>query len=760
MGSAMQFRDLDIPEKLREALEEQGFREMYPPQAEAIPKALTGRSLVAAVPTASGKSMIGFVPALSMVLSSGKKVLYIVPLKALASEKRDDLNKFAHLGIKVVMTTGDPDRDDDVSDADIVIATSEKADSMIRHGNRWTEDLGMVIADEVHMIADPGRGPTLEIAMTKFMHRNRFLQVIALSATISNAEDLALWLRADLVKSDWRPTKLKEGVYYGNDITFVDPKTMKREVREVPPEKEPIWGAVKQTIEEGGQAMIFVNTRRSTEALAKKFSKPMKELTGSSITEAEQTLLEGGDESTAVGKILAGCVACGIAFHHAGLDYKQRRFVEDGFRNRTIKCIVATPTLAAGINLPARRVIVRDTYRFESNAGNVPISVMEVQQMCGRAGRPGYDPYGEAVLIAKSDDDYDHLIYDYITHETERLTSKLGRETILRSHILGLVATGDVKSEYEIKSFLEGTFLGATSDLYGLDSLISKVVEFLSEQGMIEEAGGNVRILPFGKRVSDLYIDPWSAVILKKAVLRITEAVDDLQILHAVSCTPDVMGMYPKKTDQNELESVDAEYSDFWLVDEKDESMDSPDWDNSYEIHLSNLKTALVLKSWIDEKSEDTITDHMKIGPGDIRSRVDTADWILYAMNEIAYIFNPDASKLIKPLLTRLRYGVREELIPLVTFRGVGRNRARTLFTAGFKTRQDLAAADVNVIAGLPKIGKALARSIKEQVGYTRNDSTEPPRMYDDEAEYMLEKMAAEMESKTGNNNQTGLDMF
>ena len=148
----MKFRDLDIPECLKDALEEQGFTEMYPPQAEAIPKALTGKNLVAAVPTASGKSMIGFIPALNTVLRHQKKVMYIVPLKALASEKRDDLAKFSHLGIKVVMTTGDPDRDDDVSDADIVIATSEKADSMIRHDNKWISDLGLVIADEVHMI--------------------------------------------------------------------------------------------------------------------------------------------------------------------------------------------------------------------------------------------------------------------------------------------------------------------------------------------------------------------------------------------------------------------------------------------------------------------------------------------------------------------------------------------------------------------------------------------------------------------------------
>ena len=750
----MKFRDLDIPDALRDALEMQGFNEMYPPQAEAIPKALSGKNLVAAVPTASGKSLVGFIPALNMVLRKRSKVLYIVPLKALASEKRDDLAKFSDLGIRVVMTTGDPDRDDDVSDADIVIATSEKADSMIRHGNRWIDDLGLIIADEVHMIHDPGRGPTLEVAMTKFMHRNPGMQVIALSATISNAEDLAMWLDADLVRTDWRPTKLKEGVYYNQEIVFSDASSV-----EVPPETDPIWAMIKQTVTDGGQVMVFVNSRRSTESVASKFSKKMLALTGSSITDSERQMLEGGADTTSVGVKLADCVACGIAFHHAGLDYKQRRAVEEGFRERRIKCIVATPTLAAGINLPARRVIVRDTTRFESNAGNVPIPVMEIKQMCGRAGRPGYDPWGEAVLIAKSYDDYEHLMDDYVCQDTERLTSKLGNEKTLRSHILGLIATGDADSEEGIAEFMHETFFGATSQLYGIERVIENVVDFLAEQGMVERNGDSIRILPFGKRVSDLYIDPWTAVILKKAVLKMDDDTDEFMVMQALACTPDVMGMYPKKSDTDMLELVDAEYDGKYLCTLIDEcggdGYEEASWDN----HMADLKTAVLLRDWIDEVSEDVITDKMKIGPGDIRSRVDSADWILYSMNEIAFIFNPDASRTIKPLLTRVRYGVKEELIPLVSFRGVGRSRARTLLNAGIRNRTDIARWDVGALAALNRIGPSLAKSLKEQAGYGVRDEEPPQEDYDEETEYMLEKMAAEMDEKLGGT-QRNIDSF
>ncbi|MCQ2079090.1 MAG: DEAD/DEAH box helicase [archaeon] len=751
------FSDLKTSDAIRDALKAQGFREMHPPQARAIPLALEGRNLVVAVPTASGKTMIAVVPALYTVLVRKRKALYIVPLKALASEKRDDFKKYEHLGLKVVMTSGDPDRDDDISDADIVIATSEKTDSMIRHGNRWLDGLGLLIADEVHMIHDPLRGPTLEVAMTKLIRRNSDLQVIALSATISNSLDLAHWLKAEHVKMLWRPTRLKEGAYLRDKvdnkgvIRFGDGTDLDVPLADAAKDVVDMWSMIKQTVEAGGQCLVFVNARRSTESVAYDLRKKMKALVGGGISDADRIMLEGGtEESTSVGKKLAECVDCGIAFHHAGLEYNQRRSVEEGFRNRSIKCIVATPTLAAGINLPARRVIVRDTTRFESNAGNVPIPNMEIQQMCGRAGRPGYDPWREAVLMAKSYENMEAMMENYILADTERLTSKLGDERLLRSHLLGLIATGDATTEAEMVEFMGRTFYGATCELYGVDSVIGRVVDFLAEQGMVQRVGETISILPFGKRISDLYIDPWSAVILKKAVLRMDERTDELQIMHAVACTPDVLGLYAKKADQPELEGIDAEYEGKFLCTIEDECGGEGSYDMDYDNHMADLKTALLLTRWVDEMSEEKIVELMNIGPGDIRSRVDTADWILYAMNEVALLFNPDATSRIKPMLTRIRYGVREELIPLVSFRGVGRTRARTLFDKGVKGRQDISRIDLDILAGMPKIGMKLASSLKEQAGYVpKVIEQEPPRDdMDEEMAFMLERMAAEEEAR------------
>lgn len=719
----MRFDELDIPDNVADALRDGGFVEMHPPQAKALPLALKGKSLVVSVPTASGKSIIGYIPALKKVLEEKKRVLYIVPLKALASEKKEDLEEFAHLGFSVAMSTGDLDSDGSgIENADIIVATSEKADSMIRHGSRWIDSVGLVIADEIHMIHDPDRGPTLEVALTKLILRNPGLQVIALSATISNAEDLAMWIGADLVKDTWRPVPLREGVYFDGEIKFDDMK-----IRDVPPEKDEIWALVKQTVSEGGQCVVFVNSRRSTEAVASRIADKMKNHYDSVLSEQDRKLLEGGSEPTALGRKLAECVSRGSAFHNAGLTFRQRKYVEDGFRSGKIKCITATPTLAAGINLPARRVIVRDTGRFESNVGNVPVSVMEIKQMCGRAGRPGYDPYGEAVLIAKNHADSDRLMYDYIMKDTERLTSKLGNEKVLRGHILGLIATGDADSDGSIVEFLKSTFYGSTSALYGIEGVVESVTDFLAREEMIEKNGENVRILPFGKRISDLYIDPKSAVILKTAVKKIDKNTDAFQILLAAALTPDVMGLYPKKADEARLAALEDDCEGSLLYDPFEDEY------YNYDLFRGSLKVAAMTEDWINEMPEDVMTETLGIGPGDIRSRADMMDWIMYSMSEIAYIFNPDAIRTIRPLLTRIKYGIKEELIDLVSFRGVGRTRARILYDSGFRKRSDIMSADETELAEIIRIGPALAKSLKAQAGGSSGTVPEPEEGPDEE---------------------------
>lgn len=699
--------ELDLPKGVVEILRKEGITELYPPQITALPLALAGRNLVLAMPTASGKSLIAYLAALRHVLEGGGKVLYIVPLRALAAEKFEDLKRFEELGVRVDISVGDFDTPDPhLESFDIIVATSEKADSLLRHRSKWLESISLVVADEVHLIHDPERGPTLEITITKFRKFNPDIQVIALSATIKNSKELASWLGAEHISSDWRPVPLKEGVFLDGTIRFTDNTTRKVEDR-----KDAIWSLTRDSLREGGQCLIFVNTRKSTESLAVKYGPLMKEFVkgGTELEKDAERILEEDVEPTSIGKRLRGCIMRGIAFHNAGLTNGQRRLVENAFKKGDIKCIIATPTLASGINLPARRVIVRDVYRYETNIGHVAIPVLEVKQMCGRAGRPRYDKFGEAVLVAKSEEERQFLMENYLLNETEEIFSKLGSEPVLRSHVLATIATGIANSRESLMDFFDSTFFAHQTSTVGLEGATDSVLDFLEKEGMVRSDHG-LKATFFGKRVSDLYIDPLSAIRLKEALMAYKLDSSHFGILHAVCSTPDMLNMYLRRGEYEVMEEV--------LMLRGGELLLPPPEDlTEYEFFLSELKTASALEEWIGEFEEDDVLKRYNMGPGDLKNKVEVGEWLIYSMRELSKIFNKDAYPELTDLMTRVRYGVKRELLDLVRIKGVGRVRARILFDRGLKSLDDVRLADITDLARLPKIGEALARSIKRQVG-------------------------------------------
>ncbi|MFC6725837.1 DEAD/DEAH box helicase, partial [Halobium palmae] len=279
----MKTADLDgLPEGVPDALRAEGIEELYPPQAEAVEAGVTeGESVVASVPTASGKTLIAELAMLSSVRRGGK-ALYIVPLRALASEKKAEFERWEEYGVDVGVSTGNYDSSGEwLASRDVVVATSEKVDSLIRNGAPWVDDLTCVVSDEVHLVDDAHRGPTLEVTLAKLRRINPGLQVVALSATVGNADEIAGWLDASLVESDWRPIDLKTGVHYGNAITFDDDSQ-----REVPVEsgQKQSEALVGDTLDEGGSTLVFVNSRRNAEGAAKRLAG----VTSGALTDGER----------------------------------------------------------------------------------------------------------------------------------------------------------------------------------------------------------------------------------------------------------------------------------------------------------------------------------------------------------------------------------------------------------------------------------------------------------------------------------------
>ena len=212
----------DIPEKLFNVLKEK-IDELRPCQEKAVKKGLLkGKNLLVCTPTASGKTLIAEFAAVKSILNEGGKAIYIVPLKALANEKykefREKYGKLMNVGISI----GDLDSADPyLAKYDLIVTTSEKLDSLTRHHSPWLMEIKVVIVDEIHLMNDADRGPTLEILITILRKLLKEVQLIGLSATIGNPEELAKWLDASLVKDDWRPVELKKGVYHNGEIEFL-----------------------------------------------------------------------------------------------------------------------------------------------------------------------------------------------------------------------------------------------------------------------------------------------------------------------------------------------------------------------------------------------------------------------------------------------------------------------------------------------------------------------------------------------------------
>jgi helicase len=704
----MEVSDLNIDPQIIHILKSQGISELYPPQEEAIEYALEGMNLVMAVPTASGKSLVAYLAALRWALK-GDKVLYIVPLRALASEKYEDLKEFESLGVKIGISMGDYDiPDPSLKRFDILVATSEKADSLLRHKVDWLNKLRLIVADEVHLINDSSRGPTLEVILARFKQINPDAQIIALSATIKNSADLADWLEAVHIKSDWRPVPLKEGIFLSNEIQFLDNSSMT-----VESEGEDVHSVILDCVKNDNQCLVFVNNRKSTESLSgkvgKKIARVLSENEIANLEEVASYILERQSEPTIIGKRLASYIKSGAAFHNAGLTNAQRKTVETAFKNGHIRCIVATPTLAAGINLPARRVIIRDYRRYDPNFGSIPIPNLEIKQMSGRAGRPQYDDVGEAVLMAKSEKEKDFLLDHYLLSETEAINSKLGTEPALRNHLLALIASEIAETEEEIDRFIQGTFFAHLEDIWTISGRIQSTLIFLVENDLVQY-DDRYRATRFGKKTSSLYIDPLSAVRLRKAIENVAEGkILDLAILHAVSATPDMFKLYLGRGD---LPWVSAKV----VENEKDFLLPVPKDENEFDYFLSEVKTASLLLAWISEVSEDEIVRKFNVGPGDIRNKVETAEWITYSMLELARLFKCPHSNSIEEIVVRLRYGVNRDLLSLIQLEQIGRVRARALYNAGFHKLEDLRGIPVGRLATIPTIGPKIAESIVDHV--------------------------------------------
>jgi helicase len=474
---------------------------------------------------------------------------------------------------------------------------------------------------------------------------------------------------------------------------------------------DPVINVALDTIEGKKQALVFVNAKRSAEKVAEDIGKksPLKTEELASLSEKILGILS---KPTRQCERLAQCVKGGIAFHHAGLHSKQKELVEDAFKTGVVKIICCTPTLAAGVDLPAFRAIIRDVKRFGAH-GMAHIPVLEFLQMAGRAGRPKYDSFGEAIVIAQTETDKQYIIEHYLNGVPEDIYSKLAVEPVLRTYLLSLISARIISSHDSIIDFFSKTFWAHQyKDISRMERVIDKTLDLLVDWGFLQKVQEGYRATAIGKRVAELYVDPLTAFnLLNRLETATHKKLKSISFLHAVCNTLEMRPLLGVK--QKEYDEITQKYAllEPYLL-EHEPSMFEPE----YEDWLDSIKTALMLEDWIDEKDEEWLLERYDSRPGETRNKIDNADWLLYACHELARLMQyQDLLKEIMKVRLRLKYGVKEELLPLIRLEGIGRVRARKMFKAGIKDLGDIRKSSVEKLTDL--LGAALAKSVKIQTG-------------------------------------------
>lgn len=840
------------------ALEMEGLTSLRAFQYEAIKKGLQGNSLLIVAPTGSGKTLIAEIIGVTRILREGIKAFYLTPYRALTEEIAQTFRR--RYNIKVGVATGDyKDQPITLLGAyDLLVLTYEKADHIIRERPKWVESVKLVIVDEIHFIGDRTRGPTIDFILTSL--KNTDVQIIGLSATISNPEDISDWLNSILITSNSRPVKLLECVYYlpANEVIIYDPdpnisetyivmsteidntrgthentETLDRFI-ETPRKQDEetrtsnasyklrelvgsnleiisvregfgrvverkftksslcnnleikygsklnkgaffsrkpllkksklqprsfmdaLLALIEDTFNEmllygqKWQVLAFRSSRLLSQRTAERVAKFIEVNQYHTLFRGDivsKRLEEAVDEKTIMTEQLIKLCRLGVAFHHSGLSKIEREIIEDAFRNGLLGVLIATPTLAAGVNLPARRVIVEEEYFDTELSRRIKLSTAEYKQRGGRAGRPGYDIVGEVFLIAKNKKDLEEFIEKYVLGDIEEIKPISGYVIpTVCSQVLALIVSKESVDEESIFSFFDRTFFAhyarAHGDSYGLRTVrenILNAINYLHSMRLIEEVPyeGYTRCFKstkLGRKIAHLYLKPTSA----RTILDLFEywranakekmtwnRQKEVEILFAISASPEctviLRRLLGKLDSLRDITLSNADVirmlhqftpTEFLIAVEEGAYLSVEE-----EELLAILGGVIILYNWIQGELPANILNPFvpNFGPGDLSEFIRVSSWLTYCAAELAIMFfPPDFVEQIKKLSKRVQYGVPEDLLLLVeNVAGIGRTRALALKRAGLHTIERIAGASIEALKRVEGIGDVLAERLK-----------------------------------------------
>lgn len=756
-----------LPKEVTEKYHQSGIMKLFQWQADCLctGNVLNGENLVYCAPTSAGKTLVAELLMLKRVVETKKKVIMILPFVSVAREKVLYLqNMFQDVGIAVDGYFGNQAPQGGLSTMDIAVCTIEKANGIINKlmEEKKIDTLGMVVVDELHMIGDIHRGYLLELILTKIKYlvsklehfekqkcvKKNLIQIVGMSAILPNLKLLANWLDAQLYYTDFRPVPLIEMVKIGNEIydkEFSKMRTFEKVLNSK--DEDQIVALCLETICEGFSVLIFCPSKAGCEKLADSIAREFYKLNESSV-KTSTSIVENLNvnlkalcdvceqlkrSSVGLDSILGKTIPQGVAFHHAGLTFDERDIVEGAFRNMYVKVLVATSTLSSGVNLPARRVIIRTPNFYGGNL----IDPCTYKQMIGRAGRKGVDTMGESILICKPQEKSKAELL--LKGELPPVKSSLqrpgdiGLSSSMKRAILEVVVSGVAKTPQEINAYASSTMLAASmqqdaSDRSLNDQIIKKCAEFLKDnefiflKGNYEESPKRLEFVPtqLGVAVLASALSPDEGLLVFKELQKARKCFvleNELHILYLV--TP--IYMVISQIDWWEYlciwEKLPADMkrvSDLVGVSESFLSKAAQgnirrttgQQERIFGIHR-RFYTCLILQDLVNEISLNSICKKYKCNRGTVQSLQQSAatfaGMVTVFCNKLGWV---NLEVLLSQFQSRLTFGVQRELVNLVRITLLNARRARILFDAGFETVANLAKADPG------EVEMALKRSV------------------------------------------------
>jgi replicative superfamily II helicase len=533
------------------------FEEFNRMQREALPAILErDENVVAGAPTGSGKTALAEL-AICRTLADDGTALFVAPLRALTNEKEAEWERFESLGYQVYVVTGERNLNPRRAErADVLVMTPEKVDSATRKHDSprysFVTDVDLVVIDEVHLLDSEKRGSVLEVVVSR-LRRLCDPRIVALSATMPNVDDVADWLDAVpettfSFDDSYRPVDLHADVrtYSHGENAFADKYRRLFTALDL----------AEPHLRDDGQSLVFVSSRQDTVQAAKK--------TRDELAERDVPLGARGDyefhtDAQALeNNTLQQSVLDGVAFHHAGLGKGDKDRVEQWFREGKISILFSTSTLAWGVNLPARCVVIRDTKLHDPLEGEVDMSPLDVLQMLGRAGRPGYDDVGYGWIVCdRSDADK----YRRLLREGKEIESRLADN--LEEHLNAEVAMGTIRGLGDVMDWLETTFYyrraKSKPDAYDYGSIRERVRDTLDDlvsRGFIETGPDlGLSATPLGVLASNFYLRLDTAESFHR--LATTDELPDRdELLRAVAEAGEFDSVSARQSEQDAVQSI------------------------------------------------------------------------------------------------------------------------------------------------------------------------------------------------------------